>query len=86
MPKFYFHVLDEATEELLPDPLVLDLPDIQSVRVEACESVKELIMEAIRTEKRFHGRQLVIADGAGKVVMTLSFEEAVNFAGDPPGR
>ena len=79
MPKFYFHVRDDETDALAADPIGIDLPDVQSVRLEALEAAKELIIEAIRTERCVDGRHFVIVDGEGTQVLTVSFGEAIKF-------
>jgi hypothetical protein len=66
MGRFYFHL--RAGDELTPDDEGIDLPNFTAARREAILSARELLVEAIRSDKRKIPDALVIADEDGRTL------------------
>ena len=75
MPTFHFHVRDGG--HLFEDPDGSDLPDLQAARAEALAAAREGVAEHIRAGKAVDGWSLEIADGAGRVLATVTHRDVV---------
>lgn len=71
MPRYYFHIVDG--QGTIWDEEGSDLPDLESVRVEALNSAHELVGEAIKQREPFADRTLRVCDADGKIVLELAF-------------
>ena len=77
MPKFYFQLHEIPAGKLIEDNEGMILPDAIAARTEAYESAKELIIDALRTDRKVVGKSFVVIDALGREVLVLSFREVV---------
>lgn len=75
MPDFYFHIRDG--DRLIEDPDGGDLPDLAAARAAAASALRAVIAVPHGAAKAAGGRRFEIADGAGRVLATVAFRDAV---------
>ena len=75
MPTFFFHLRDGG--ELIEDPDGSDLPDLDAARAEAIAGAREAVAEGVRAGKPVLGRSVEIADGAGRVLATVTARDVL---------
>jgi hypothetical protein len=69
MRRFYFHLRNG--DELLPDDEGIDLPDFSAAKREAVLAARELLAEAIRSDRQKIPDAFVIADESGQTLDTV---------------
>lgn len=75
MSKYYFHVRDGA--DLTRDIEGQDLPNLDSARREALNSMREMISERLLHGGSLNHKQIEIVDETGHVVDVVQSHEAV---------
>jgi len=75
MPHFYLHI-DDGMHRIF-DEEGSELPDLYSARQEALGAARQLWAAAILTGRDIGALKFVIANDAGKVIDTLSLDEAL---------
>jgi hypothetical protein len=76
MPRYFFHIKDEA--ETIRDEDGIELHDLDEVRKLATESAREMMSEAVREGHEPSGREFVITDEQGRVVLNFPFKDALS--------
>ena len=77
MPTFHFHTRIDG--HLFEDPDGSELPTLEAARAEALVAAREGFAELIKTGKAVGGRSLEIADGAGRVLATVTFRDVAGL-------
>ena len=77
MPTFHFHVRDG--DRSFEDPEGSELPGLEAARAEALAAAREGFAELIKTGKAVGGRSFGIADGAGRVLATVTFRDVAGL-------
>jgi hypothetical protein len=75
MPHYYFHLRHGS--QLTIDDEGQDLPDDDAARVEAVESVHEILAEEIRAKRADVPEAMVVADENGREITSVPFADAV---------
>jgi hypothetical protein len=80
VPLFYFHLHDRFGA--VPDPDARELAGLEVARAEALKGARSIICEDV-----LHGRvdltgRIDVHDGAGKLVLSLPFKDAVELVLD----
>jgi len=75
MPHFYLHI-DDGMHRVF-DEEESGLPDLYSARPEALDAARHLWAADILTQRNIGTFQFVIVNDAGKVIDTLSLDEAL---------
>jgi hypothetical protein len=70
MPRYFFHLRDEA---FLEDPDGVELPNLTAALASAKEDVRHLISERIRSGRVSGPALMVIADETGAELASVSF-------------
>jgi hypothetical protein len=70
----YFHLVND--QELLADPYGIEVTDLAMAHAEALRAVEELLQEGPALEQDLIGWSLVVADGAGKFLLSLRLAES----------
>lgn len=74
MPRFYFHVRDDADS---PDEEGVELPDAEAARDYAAKSARELMCDTLKQEARITPHHRIdIEDEQGGVIATVRFGDA----------
>ena len=73
MPMYYFHV--HGPDGTVVDDEGANFLDMAAVREEAVTAVRELVADGIRSGKGPNGREMRVADDAGKLVLSLPFRD-----------
>src|SRR5262245_6080538 len=74
--RYYFHIV--TNNERLVDPDGGEFTDLASARAEASQSARDLMAEELRGGRSVpFGWQVQVADGEGKVLLTLPFSRLV---------
>jgi hypothetical protein len=76
MPKFYFHIRDDAG--LIPDEEGMELPDIDAARKEAETGAREILADALRAHKEVDGKRIEIANQSGEVLDSFKVRDLLN--------
>ena len=76
MPRFYLNL--RAGDELLEDPEGHDFPSLAEARTEAIMSARELMSSRVAAGKNPNHSKFEIIDEAGKTVLVVCFEEAID--------
>ena len=79
MPRFFFHVRDAAG--LTRDPDGGEFPDLAAAIADARAAVREILSDALRSGAAVDGRRFEIHEGAGGVLATIPFRDALGTAG-----
>ena len=75
MPHYYFHIREG--QSLVPDDEGADWPDLHAAAAAACAAAKELVIDAIRSDRAVDGRAIELADGSGRVFAKIGFRDVV---------
>ena len=73
MPMYYFHI--HSSDGTVVDDEGEEFADMAAVREEAVTAVRELVADGIRSGKGPNGREMRVADDAGKLVLSLPFRD-----------
>ena len=76
MPRFYLNLRHGDT--FLEDPEGHDFPSLTEARTEAIMSARELMSSRVAAGKNPNHSRFEITDGAGKSVLVVYFEEAID--------
>jgi hypothetical protein len=76
MPKFYFHIRDDAG--VIPDEEGMELPDLGAARKEAEEGAREILANALMAHKEVDGKKIEIANQSGEVLASLKVRDILN--------
>jgi hypothetical protein len=76
VPRFYMNLRDGDT--LLEDPEGHDFPSLAEARREAILSARELMSSRVAAGKNPNHSKFEITDEAGKAVLVVYFEEAID--------
>jgi hypothetical protein len=71
----YFHLVNDR--ELLADPYGIEVTDLVMAHAEARRAIEELLQDDPALENDIVGWSLVVADGAGKSLLSLPLAETV---------
>jgi hypothetical protein len=71
----YFHLVNG--QELLADPCGIKVTDLVMAHSEALRAIEELLQDDPTLEQDLSGWSLVVADSAGKSLLSLSLEGLV---------
>jgi hypothetical protein len=74
MPRYFFHIKDEA--ETILDKEGIEFHNMDAVREEATESAREMMSEKVRRGHGPNGRAFVVTDEQGQTVLTFPFTDA----------
>ncbi len=77
MPRFYFHLHDRFGA--VPDPDARELADLDMVRAQALKGARSIICEDVRDGLVDLTGRIDVYDGAGELVLSLPFKEAVEL-------
>jgi hypothetical protein len=69
MPVYYFDVTEN--DEEIPDTEGTDLPDLESARVEATQTIAELAKERIPNDGLQHSLAIIVRDEEGRSLVSL---------------
>ncbi len=88
MPRFFTNIRRGGV--LIPDPEGEDLPDAEAARVEALETVREMMRlpHVYGGARGWRRAELVVTDEAGAIVLTVPFmarEEAGDVSQEDDG-
>ena len=73
VPRFFLHI--RSGEELIEDPDVSELRDLDEARAEAIAGARDLLAEQLRLGKPLDGQRIEIYDEAGQLLATIPFRE-----------
>jgi hypothetical protein len=76
MPRFYMNL--RCGDKLVEDPEGHDFPSLAEARTEAIMSARELMSSRVAAGKSPNHRRFEITDEAGKAVLIVYFEEAID--------
>jgi hypothetical protein len=76
MPKYYFNIADESG--FIRDEEGMDLPNLAAAQSEAEESARELLANAIRSQKEVDGRQVSLTDKSGSVLQAVKLRDMLD--------
>jgi len=82
--RYYFHL--RIGQELSPDDLGMDLPDLDSAYLEAFQAAQDMWVELLAQRMDPLIRSFEIADEKGRVVLILPFQEVLDRARKRPRR
>ena len=71
----YFHLVND--QQLLPDPYGIEVTDLAMAHAEARRAIEELLQDDPALEHDMIGWSLVVADDAGKSLLSLPLAESV---------
>ncbi len=77
MPRFYFHLRDDAG--LMRDTEGSELPDLDAARAEAVADARSLVAEWLRMGQVVDGRRFEIADEAGQVLAVIPLRDVLKL-------
>jgi hypothetical protein len=76
MARYYRHI--RQGDRLVEDPEGVELPDLDAARAEALQGIRDVLAEAIkRGDDTALDEVIVIADEAGREMMTIPFADAL---------
>lgn len=78
MPVYYFDV--RSPDDFIEDLEGTDLPDLDAVRIEARESARAIIADAVAFGRLNQGQSFEIRNEAGEIVLTYPFKNALTVA------
>ncbi len=77
MARYYFHIHD--SHGLVPDDEGRELPDLETVRGQALKGARSIISDDVMQGYVDMQRRIEVMDEAGEPVLTIRFDEAVEF-------
>jgi hypothetical protein len=83
VPPFYFHLTDRFGA--VPDPDPRELADLEVVRAQALKGARSIICEDVRDGRVDLTGRIDVYDGAGNLVLSLPFKEAVELVLEKDG-
>jgi hypothetical protein len=83
MPRFYFHLVEEA---IVQDNEGADLPDEAAARQRALASARDVVAEDARNGLLNLLPRIDVTDEEGNLVFSLGFHEAFTIIGAPAQR
>jgi hypothetical protein len=83
VPLFYFHLHDRFGA--VPDPDARELANLEVVRAQALKGARSIICEDVRDGCVDLTGRIDVYDGAGKLVLSLPFKEAVELVLEKDG-
>ena len=75
MSRFFFHI--EHNAELIIDDEGMDLPNLDSAKMEAELSALDCAAECLRDGKPVDGRRIIVQDASGKTLMECAIKDVV---------
>jgi hypothetical protein len=78
MPRYYFHVV--TPNERIEDTEGQELPNLESARLEAVESLRSIISAEVRHGVLGLDEWIEVTDGAGKELLTIRGGDALKIA------
>ena len=75
MPRYYFHIKEEATT--IRDNDGMELEELEAVRNEATQAAREMMSEDVREGYAPNGRTFVVTDERGQTVLMFPFKDAI---------
>jgi len=75
MTRYFFHIKGEAKTVL--DEEGIELTDLDEVREEATGSARQLMSEQVLRGQAPNGREFVVVDEQGQIVLTFPFKLAI---------
>ena len=75
MPRYFFHIKDEAT---ILDQEGIELADLKAVRNEAIQTARQSMSERILDGHAPNGRTFIVTDEQGQVVLNFPFKLAID--------
>ena len=76
MPRYFFHIKDEATTIL--DQQGIDLVDLEAVRNEATQAARQSMSERVLDGHAPNGRTFIVTDEQGQIVLNFPFKLAIS--------
>lgn len=76
MPHYFFHVC-HSDSDVIPDDEGEAFADLDAARREAAESLRDLVVDAIRSGRKTSGLAIRITDEAGVPLDTVRAREAI---------
>ena len=76
MPRYFFHMKDEATTML--DHEGIELEDSEAVRNEATQAARRNMSERVLDGHAPNGRTFVVTDEEGQVILMFPFKDAIS--------
>ena len=76
MPRFYFRFCDG---DELPDEVGIELPDVQTARIEAIRGIRSLVSDFALQGRVPISERVEIEDEARHPLLTVSFDEAIKL-------
>ena len=74
MPRFYFHLTDDA---FVPDPDGIDFADAEAARAAAVDGIRGMICDQVKHGRLCLGYSMEVVDEAGERVAAFRFSDAV---------
>lgn len=84
MPRYFFNV--ENGFGFVEDEEGRELPDLEAARAEALKGVRSILAEDVSKGRLDLDGRLDVKDEAGRVVLTISFAEAISLTCAPEPR
>ena len=78
MPRYFFHIFND---EITLDDKGMELPDLETARDFAIESVRHLICDTVQKGRLNLDHRIEINDEYDARLMTVTFREAVTVIG-----
>jgi hypothetical protein len=75
MARFYFHL--RIGNELVPDDEGSELPGLDAAKHAATQSARELLGNAIRSEREDSPDAVVVADGEGRELASVALADMI---------
>ena len=76
VPRFFFHVLDDAVSR---DDEGLDLPDLEAARMEALAGMRGMICAQVMKGRLILNLRVDVQEDGGGTVLSLTFGDAVTI-------
>jgi hypothetical protein len=76
VPRFFFHVIDDAVSQ---DDEGLDLPDLEAARAEALAGIREMICGQVNQGYLILHHRVDIEEENGGTVLSLTFGDALTI-------
>jgi hypothetical protein len=76
MPRFYFRFCDG---DELPDLLGIEMPDVQTARMEAVRGIRSLVADLALQGRIPISNRVEVENEGGEALLTVTFDEAVKL-------